>query len=515
MRKRISALLLAFMVMFSAYPALTFAETDDPDADGVVAVEAEEAEAVEEAAPEEEAVEEAAETAEEEAVVEEEAEAVEEAAPEVVAAPEAKLTKSGKSLTATNEETSAQPETSTEEAAEETLAITGLGYTEKTSKYVVLTWTLKRGDAVYSKNDKKNLLVYVKEDGGKFEKKDVSIKFDSSSSTYTAKVTGLTPNTKYKFRVREKAEKVKAEKSIRTEKAVPNVQGFKAMSTYNGIMLKWKRVQGATGYTIKWKSGSKSGKIKIKKGSTVKYLHKLPKNLRTKKVVYSIVGTRTGYYSSPEKATAKGEAVRTMYVSFVFNTTRTLTSHDKAKKTTVFPKGTKIESYGYNWGRYIFDYKGHTYYVKRYSVSGQDYSQLNTKKTYTKAEAELFVNSRGLKSNTNTLIWANTYTQKLYLFRGSKGKWKLYKGPWDVCTGKAKTPTPTGLTRVKSKTVGCHDPFPQTPWWCVTAQFSIHGKAPYYPAMGKPASNGCVRNWSENAKWMYYNVPVGTAVYIF
>ena len=183
--------------------------------------------------------------------------------------------------------------------------------------------------------------------------------------------------------------------------------------------------------------------------------------------------------------------------------------------TTSFPAGTKVQAYGYNGGRYIFDYKGHTYFVKRYSVGGQSYAQLNTDKTYTKTEAENFVNGRGLKSNTNTLIWVNTFTQKLYLFKGSKGRWKLYKGPWDVCTGKAKTPTATGLTRVKSKSRGCHEPFPQTPWWCVCGQFSIHGKAPYYPAMGQPASNGCVRNWTPNAKWMYDNVPVGTAVFIF
>ena len=143
-------------------------------------------------------------------------------------------------------------------------------------------------------------------------------------------------------------------------------------------------------------------------------------------------------------------------------------------------------------------------------------TEIDLDKTYSKKEAENFVNKLGLGSSTVNLIWVNTYTQSLYVFKGSKGKWKVQKGAWDVSTGLPKTPTPTGTTRVGSKSRGCYDPFPQTPWWCVCrAGFSIHGKAPYYPAMGAPASHGCVRNWSENAKWMYEHIPVNTTVHVF
>lgn len=439
MKKRISALMLALMVMVSAWPAMAFAD-DEPVDDGA-------------------------------------------------------------------------PVTVGEEAAE--VAVSDLQVLEKTAKYVVLAWTLEQDEEIYTENNKDNLIVYAKTGGKKYAAQDVNIKFDSSTGEYTAKVTGLDAATKYKFKVKETVDKSYAEKTVTTASIVGNVKNFRALATYNGVNLKWKKVKNATGYTIKWKSGKKSGKIKISSGKRVKYLHKLPEALRTKTIKYTIVANRKGYGSSKEAAKAEGEAIRTMHISLYFNTTRTLTSHDKAQKTVVFPKGTRVDSQGYEGGRYVFRYKGHTFYVKRWSASGQKYSQLDTDKTYTDEEAESFVNRRGLKSATDTLIWVNTYTQKLYLFKGSKGKWKLHKGPWDVCTGKSTTPTSTGLTRVRSKSRGCYEPFPQTPWWCVCAEFSIHGKAPYYPAMGQPASNGCVRNWSKNAYWMYCNVPVNTAVFIY
>lgn len=37
----------------------------------------------------------------------------------------------------------------------------------------------------------------------------------------------------------------------------------------------------------------------------------------------------------------------------------------------------------------------------------------------------------------------------------------------------------------------------------------------YYRDMGRPASNGCVRLYVEDAKWVYYNCPPGTTIKIF
>lgn len=472
--------------------------------------------AEEEAVPEEDIVEE--EAAPEEEIVEEEA-APEEAAEVTEAeAEEADAEPARRSLFTWNDtDDGEEPVQVGEEAASEPITIDGLTYSKKGNKYVTLTWQLKQGEDIYTEDDTDNLEVYRGNSKGKnFSLQDVTIKFDASTYTYTAKVTGLKAGTKYTFKVKETVSKKTAKKLIKTEVAVANVKGFKALCTYNGVILKWKRVKGATSYTIKWKSGKKSGTKTIKKGTTVKWLHKLPKSLRNKKVKYTIVANKKGVGSSAQKTKVTGEAVRTAHITAYMSTDRVLTSHDSAAITHTFPKGYKIDAYGYDGGRYVFDYKGHQFMVKRITTYGSSTSQLDSELTYTKEEAESFVNRCGLKSSTGWLIWVNTYTQSIFVFRGSKGKWKLYKGPWDVCTGKSATPTPTGLTRIRDKSRGCYDPFPQTPWWCVCAAgFSIHGKAPYYPPMGAPASNGCVRNWTENAKWMYDNVPVNTAVYVF
>ena len=398
----------------------------------------------------------------------------------------------------------------------DTITVGDIEVSEKTTKTVTLKWTVNKGGKLFMDNDTDNLTVYArKSDSKSFKEKNVNIKFSKSSGKYTAKVSGLDAATAYTFKVKETTDNKTNTAEAKTKKAVSNVKDFKALSSKDSVILKWKKVKNATGYTIKWKSGKKSGTFKIKSGSTHKYVHKLPEALRCKKIKYTIVANRNGYGSSGEKTKATGEAVRTMHLSMYLNQNRVLTSHDKAKVTRTFKKGTKIDAYGYNGGRYVFDYKGHTFFVKRYSASGQDYSQLDLDKEYTKEEAESFVNKVGLSSSTKNLIWVNTYTQTLYIFQGSKGKWKQIKGPWEVSTGQAKTPTSTGLTRVRSKSRGCYDPFPQTPYWCVCAQFSIHGKAPYYPAMGAPASHGCVRNWTKNAYWMYLNIPIGTTVYIY
>ena len=548
MKKRISAILLAIAVMVTATPMLAFADVDDQQTGGsdVVTVvpdgesteDGEESVVTTEPEEEEEAVV-PAEPEAEPAVTDEPAEAepaiTEEPAAEekvvVKSAPRA-LTKTAgakgetRDANGTQEEKpqdeepllKSEDETAEQDVAPETKsdepAVADLKSTAKTARTVTLTWQLKSGDNVYTKDSKKKITVYV----GKKAKK-TTIKFASSAAKYTTKVTGLKPATTYTFKVSWKTKKGTVYKTIKvkTKKEFPQVKGFKALSTYNGVILKWKRVKGANGYIIKWKAGKKKVKtIKVKGGKKVEYTHKLPENLRRTKIKYTIVAYKNNGQKSAIKSEAIGEAVRTMHISITFATTRTLTSHDKKPVTRTFKKGTTVKAFGYDGNRYHFMYKGHLFYVVKASIVGQTITEIDLDKTYSKKEAENFVNKLGLGSSTVNLIWVNTYTQSLYVFKGSKGKWKVQKGAWDVSTGLPKTPTPTGTTRVGSKSRGCYDPFPQTPWWCVCrAGFSIHGKAPYYPAMGAPASHGCVRNWSENAKWTYEHIPVNTTVHVF
>lgn len=58
-------------------------------------------------------------------------------------------------------------------------------------------------------------------------------------------------------------------------------------------------------------------------------------------------------------------------------------------------------------------------YVKPYKYYVSD--------IYYKEDVEEFVNNAGFESNTNYLLWSNSGTGMEYMFKGKKGKWKLYK----------------------------------------------------------------------------------------
>ena len=94
-----------------------------------------------------------------------------------------------------------------------------------------------------------------------------------------------------------------------------------------------------------------------------------------------------------------------------------------------------------------------------------------------------------------------------------------------VSTGKAATPTPTGLgsvlTKYRSVTMrGRNYVAPGVPYaMCITANelICLHG-APWQEdagqAFGVPRSNGCVRMPTAEARWLFENTQKGTKVLI-
>ncbi|MDO5139706.1 MAG: L,D-transpeptidase, partial [Oscillospiraceae bacterium] len=190
-------------------------------------------------------------------------------------------------------------------------------------------------------------------------------------------------------------------------------------------------------------------------------------------------------------------------------------------------------------GKYVFQKKVNgklrTFHVTRISVKNQHINYIGDYKTskgwkivqpsiaYTKEEAESFVNTLGVSSKTKHLIWVNQYTQRLCVFTGKKGKWKLIKQceadevdgypGWPVASGKPTSPTSTGKTSIKQRDLGGGG---KVPFWNVTSWFSIHGNSegPWGP-LGWPKSGACTRNRTSNAKWIYYKTKMHTAVYVY
>ena len=152
-------------------------------------------------------------------------------------------------------------------------------------------------------------------------------------------------------------------------------------------------------------------------------------------------------------------------------------------------------------------------------ISDKDFT---TDEDYTDAQKEEFVNSMGYESKTGYLVWVSTYTQKVNIFSGEKGKWELEES-FDCCTGKNETPTASGIFATTAAT-GSWDLADGT---YVSPVIVFNGgeaftSQPYNQdgevdddTIGKPATGGSVRLVAEDIEWFQTNVPAMSTVVIF
>ena len=322
--------------------------------------------------------------------------------------------------------------------------------------------------------------------------------------------------------------------------APEKVKNFRTVSSYLAIVLKWDRSYDADGYKIYWSGNDKtSGTIDIADSTKKQYKFKIKEENREVKYTFRIVAVKDGVESAEVKIT--DSAVQLMKLEITLRVSKNLKNHDKpaGRYSINLKAGTKIKTIGFTNGKYVFQKKVkgklRTFYVMRIAAKDQkvDYiGAYNTKKgwrivkpklAYTKEEAEDFVNTLGVRSNTKHLIWVNQYTQRLYVFKGKKGNWKLIKQcykdeddgypGWPVASGKPTSPTSTGLTNIKQRVPGGGG---KVPFWNVTSWFSIHGNSPGpWGPLGWPKSGACCRNTTPHAKWIYQNTKMHTAVYVY
>ena len=132
---------------------------------------------------------------------------------------------------------------------------------------------------------------------------------------------------------------------------------------------------------------------------------------------------------SKEKLTANVNVVHSLYT--YAKTTKSITTKELVSgKTTKLSSGTSGILNGIGPSKYGDSYPkgnilkvGNKYYeVTIDSVKAYKYY---IEKEYSKSIVENFVNSFGFSSDTKYLLWSNHGTQRLYTFKGSKGKWKL------------------------------------------------------------------------------------------
>lgn len=140
---------------------------------------------------------------------------------------------------------------------------------------------------------------------------------------------------------------------------------------------------------------------------------------------------------------------------------------------------------------------------------------------YSTALKEYYVNNvRKCTSKTGWLIWVSLYTQRVNIFKGSKGNWKLYNsGP--ISSGRNECPTP-----VEVASLLYHTRWNYENYYCYKVTVfddarGFHSRptgwdgSVYYAAMGYPASHGCVRLLDAQLDIIHDQCPLGTAVYIY
>ncbi|MCD3216067.1 murein L,D-transpeptidase [Clostridium botulinum C] len=136
---------------------------------------------------------------------------------------------------------------------------------------------------------------------------------------------------------------------------------------------------------------------------------------------------------------------------------------------------------------------------------------------------ENFINKKNSNSITDYYIWVNTNTPKTYIFKGYNHHWKLIRTL--PCTvGKSSTPTIKGTFSIGNK--GESFIVRNNPKLMCKYFTQINGDYLFHTILlnrngsiangilGAKLSHGCIRLSINDAKFIYYNIPKKTTVYI-
>lgn len=152
-------------------------------------------------------------------------------------------------------------------------------------------------------------------------------------------------------------------------------------------------------------------------------------------------------------------------------------------------------------------------------ISAKDYVQDTD---YSVEQKENFVNVKGYSSASSYLVWVSLKTQKVNIFAGSQGKWKLAHA-YSCCSGKNSTPTIAGVFQYQYR----NDSWDFGAYYVKQVMVFNGGHAFHTrtyvkttgqlldATIGKPASHGCIRMYDADVNWMAANLPFRTTVVVY
>ncbi len=145
-----------------------------------------------------------------------------------------------------------------------------------------------------------------------------------------------------------------------------------------------------------------------------------------------------------------------------------------------------------------------------------DYSKFNI-------DITAFVNDNGIESPSDYLIVTSIKERITYIFEKEGDMWVLlYK--WSCTVGKPSTPTIKGvfavgvkypaITSEGSKVSAKYATNIVGEYFYHSILYDLTGTYVYDGRLGVAISHGCIRLDTDNARWIFDNVPEGTTIVI-
>ena len=302
--------------------------------------------------------------------------------------------------------------------------------------------------------------------------------------------------------------------------------------TDDGNVLTWSEVRNANGYVVysynfNTKAYEKVATVTTNtwtdegNGETGKYRYYVKAFRRENgKTLYGSGISKLVYGNQDLLEAAEIHPI--LYSGKMNQTTTLYTTQSGSQTAGKVSAGTAVTcSYRTHSGRNrIILSDGSTYWVKPSSVSC--YSDHYTSKDYSKAAKETFINKSGYGSSSKYFIWVSTYTQKINIFTGSEGNWKLLLTT-PCATGLVATFTPHGKGVLTHHERTFYAEYSYYEWLTYfTSGNAFHTRIKKLSdgsfrsrTLGKPMSGGCVRVKDDIARMIYYDIPLKTGELIY
>ena len=238
---------------------------------------------------------------------------------------------------------------------------------------------------------------------------------------------------------------------------------------------------------------------------------------KTSKNVYDWDGNEI--YKSPNSGTNPQPApTPTPTPSVDISGVRTMSYKAKVlKKIGKYAKGTTVEvtrNFKKQWvlpdGTTVEKDKRSTYFDLTKQIYDPDCK-------YSAAVAEAWINKRGTASSTDWLFWCNKYGQRVYVFKGSKGNWKLQKtykcGTGNIAYGDGSDQGVSFGWKIWNKDKAFQGP--QAMQYYNMHYSSAWGNSIHQGGTGKPGTHGCISLAKSAAVWCFENLPINTRVVVW